>query len=169
MSQSHSQVHNVSACATIGHTFQTEIPIPGHTTPIVGSEAVRQALTDYRDAIQFVHDQTVRYINKGMHPDEIAQRVKLPEHIARQSYLNPIYGTVPWSVKGLYSGYVGWFSHDVVELSSLTPREEGRRMVDLGEIIVIITTSSHLPHCNTFVCFLNQNRKISRANRTQDA
>ena len=31
--------------------------------PIVGAENVSRILTDYRDGVQYVHDQTVRYMN----------------------------------------------------------------------------------------------------------
>ena len=39
--------------------------IPHHTKPICGEDSVLETLTCYRDAIQFTHDQTVRYMNKG--------------------------------------------------------------------------------------------------------
>jgi len=35
-----------------------------------------------RDAIQFIHDQTVRQMNKGLVPDELVEAVKLPPHLA---------------------------------------------------------------------------------------
>ena len=38
--------------------------VPSHTGP-VGGAAVLEILTVYRDALQYVHDQTVRYMNKG--------------------------------------------------------------------------------------------------------
>ena len=41
------------------------IIVPQHTIPICGEEAAMDVLTCYRDAIQFTHDQTVRYMNKG--------------------------------------------------------------------------------------------------------
>ena len=53
-----------------------------------------------RDAIQFVHDQTVRLMNKGLAPREIAARVKLPPHLATHPYLIEYYGTVEWSGTG---------------------------------------------------------------------
>ena len=33
--------------------------------PAYGEECIMDILTCYRDAIQFTHDQTVRYMNKG--------------------------------------------------------------------------------------------------------
>ena len=35
--------------------------IMSHTKPLVGKSVIYDLLTIYRDAIQFVHDQTVRY------------------------------------------------------------------------------------------------------------
>ena len=39
--------------------------LPLHTKPIVGKEEINRVLTIYRDAIQYIHDQTVRIMNKG--------------------------------------------------------------------------------------------------------
>ena len=82
-------------------------------------------LIKYRDAIQFVHDQTVRWMNKvinslittlsdqadpkGWSVREIAEKVVLPPHLATHPYLIEYYGTVEWSVKAVYHGYLGWF------------------------------------------------------------
>ena len=75
--------------------------IPSHSRPISGKENVEKALTDYRDGIQFVHDQTIRYANKGLTPDEIVQKVKLPKHLAESPYLQPFYGSIYRAIKRL--------------------------------------------------------------------
>lgn len=46
--------------------FDTEVMINSHGRPVEGKEAVANVLTAYRDAIQYTHDQTIRYMNKGM-------------------------------------------------------------------------------------------------------
>jgi hypothetical protein len=46
-----------------------------------------EALMVYRDGIQFVHDQTIRLMNKGMHPEEIIENMELPSAIASSPYL----------------------------------------------------------------------------------
>ena len=38
--------------------------VPSHTRPLSGTE-VDEILTVYRDALQYIHDQTVRWMNKG--------------------------------------------------------------------------------------------------------
>ena len=62
--------------------FQPEILAPGHTRPVIGSEAIRTALTDYRDAIRYVVSKTVEGMNAGQDPVTIAADLKLPEHLA---------------------------------------------------------------------------------------
>ena len=89
-------------------------------------------MTIYRDAVQLVHDQTVRYINQNMHPDEIAAKIQLPKQVKENAYLQEIYGTVKWSSKGLFSGYMGWFSGDINELDPLLPNEKASRIVNLA-------------------------------------
>ena len=82
---------------------------PAHTRPIFGARSVHQALSDYRDAIRFVHDKTVKGMNKGLTPDELVAYVKMPEHLAERPYLGEFYGSVAWAVRSTYSGYLGWF------------------------------------------------------------
>ena len=113
-------------------SLKPEYLVPSHTHPIKGKDEVYAILTSYRDGIQFIHDQTVRFMNKGMHPEEIATRVRLPKSLESNPNLYEYYGTARWSVKGLYSGYMGWFSGDITELEPLTPRENSVRIVKLG-------------------------------------
>ena len=76
-------------------TLKAEYLVPHHTRPVVGVDTIYDTLTNYRDAIQFVHDQTIRLMNQGLTPLEIVEQVKLPPHLARQPYLHEYYGTVP--------------------------------------------------------------------------
>ena len=58
--------------------LQPEFLIPSHTRPLVGQDNINEILTTYRDGIQFVHDQTVRLMNLGLGPDDIAETLVLP-------------------------------------------------------------------------------------------
>ena len=91
-------------------TLKPKLMVPQHTRPVEGEDEIMDILTSYRDAIQIVHDQTVRYMNKGLYPDEITQKVVLPPHLANHPYLIEYYGTVEWSVKAVFCNYMGWFS-----------------------------------------------------------
>jgi alkyl sulfatase BDS1-like metallo-beta-lactamase superfamily hydrolase len=98
--------------------------VPSHTRPVVGKERIEAILTDYRDAIQYVHDQSLRGMNMGMTPDELAEIIRLPPHLAEAPYLQPFYGKVSWSVRSMFSGQLGWFDGDAATLQPLTRRQQ---------------------------------------------
>jgi len=113
-------------------TFNPEFLFPSHTKPIIGQEKIQDALNIYRDAIQYIHDQTIRLMNQGLYPDEIAEVIELPKNIAESPYLYEFYGTVRWSVKSIFNGYLGWFSGNPSELDPLSRREKALRMSKLA-------------------------------------
>ena len=106
--------------------------VPSHSRPISGNENVKKALTDYRDGIQYLHDQTIRNINKGLTPDEIVQKVKLPEHLANSPYLKPFYGSLSSYIRSTFSGYLGWFSGNITDLHPLSPKERANKISNLA-------------------------------------
>ena len=113
-------------------TFNPEFLFPSHTKPIIGQEKIQDALNIYRDAIQYIHDQTIRLMNQGLYPDEIAELIELPKNIADSPYLYEFYGTVRWSVKSIFNGYLGWFSGNPSELDPLSRKEKALRMSKLA-------------------------------------
>tara|TARA_R110002049_G_scaffold182485_2_gene350334 strand:- start:68550 stop:69908 length:1359 start_codon:yes stop_codon:yes gene_type:complete len=106
--------------------------VGGHTNPILGSEQVRQVLSDYRDAVQFIHDKTVEGINKGLTPDELVEYVKLPEALAGKDYLQPFYGHPDWGVRTTFNYYLGWFDGNPSNLFPLSPKDEAQRIAKLA-------------------------------------
>ena len=113
-------------------TFNSEFLFPSHTKPIIGQEKIQDALNIYRDAIQYIHDQTIRLMNQGLYPDEIAEAIELPKNIADSPYLYEFYGTVRWSVKSIFNGYLGWFSGNPSELDPLSRKEKALRISKLA-------------------------------------
>ena len=111
-------------------SFNPQFLFPSHTKPLSGI-AVMETLTIYRDAIQFVHDQTVRLMNKGLTPDEIIEKIELPTKLANSPFLYEFYGTIRWSVKSIFNGYLGWFSGNPTDLDPLTTLESAKRLSDL--------------------------------------
>ncbi|MBW2628007.1 MAG: MBL fold metallo-hydrolase [Deltaproteobacteria bacterium] len=106
--------------------------VPSHTRSISGQDEVYETLTAYRDAIQFVHDQTIRGINQGLTPDELVEVVKLPPHLAEHPFLQEYYGKVEWSVRGIFNGYLGWFDGDAAGLEPANPDERASGMASLA-------------------------------------
>jgi alkyl sulfatase BDS1-like metallo-beta-lactamase superfamily hydrolase len=112
--------------------LRPEFLVPSHTRPITGAQKIFGVLTDYRDAIQYVHDQTVRAMNEGLTPDAIVERVKLPPHLAAKPYLQEYYGRVDWSVRAIFAGYLGWFGGNATDLMPLDREGRARRFSALA-------------------------------------
>jgi alkyl sulfatase BDS1-like metallo-beta-lactamase superfamily hydrolase len=115
-----------------GFAAEAEHMVLQHGTPISGRDYIQQVLMYYRDAIQFTHDQTLRFSNKGYSKDEVAKLVKLPPHLENFSpWLRPFYGSVKHSVPQIVCGSIGWFDGDPCYLDP-TPRiEYAKRLVTL--------------------------------------
>ena len=85
--------------------LKPEIVLNGHGDPIEGNGEVTRRLSRYRDAILYVHDETVKGMNAGKDVFTLMQEIKLPAKFD----LSQSFGKVTWSVRGIYDGYAGWF------------------------------------------------------------
>lgn len=95
--------------------LRSDIMLPLHTRPVHGESDIFSLITDYRDAQQFIHDQTVFHMNRGKVPDEIVQRVRLPPRLEQHAWLQPFYGSVRANSRAVFNHYLGHFSgHPVV-------------------------------------------------------
>lgn len=119
--------------------------LPSHGTPLCGANNIQTLLTNFRDAIQYTHDQSVRYMNKGYTMQQIPQLVTMPDYLIEnlstirtakgnevtdpKDYLRAFYGSVPQSVRELYFGYLGWFQADPVGLNPTPPEQYARQTV----------------------------------------
>jgi alkyl sulfatase BDS1-like metallo-beta-lactamase superfamily hydrolase len=111
--------------------------VPAHGVPLCGAEDIRILLRNFRDAVQFTHDQALRRINQGHTIEELAADIHLPEYLINdlgrmkqpkpdvrmEDYLTAFYGSVPQAVREIYFGYLGWFQADPVALRPTPPRE----------------------------------------------
>jgi alkyl sulfatase BDS1-like metallo-beta-lactamase superfamily hydrolase len=96
-----------------------------HGQPLTSREEAYDAATAHRDAYAFVYNQSVRGINMGMTPDELAESVRLPKHLAEHSWLYPGYVDNEYNVRGQYRGLVGWYAEDTADLHPPTEAELG--------------------------------------------
>jgi alkyl sulfatase BDS1-like metallo-beta-lactamase superfamily hydrolase len=106
--------------------------VQGHMRPVIGRDNVREALTVYRDGIKTILDQTLEGIKNGKTPDELVQEVRLSPDLARSLYLQEYYGSVAWTVRGIYADYVGWFDGNATNLFPLAPAERAAKMLDMA-------------------------------------
>lgn len=108
--------------------LEPELLLPSHGEPIEGRDNIRAALTQYRDAIQYVHDQTVIGMNQGKDVYSLMREIKLPQELN----VGEGYGWISWSVRGIYEGYVGWFDANPVSMYAESPESVYPQLVAMA-------------------------------------
>ena len=112
--------------------FAPEVLGPGHTKPVFGAETIKESLTDYRDAIRHVVDETRNGMDAGLTIDQLAHKVKLPPHFAEKRHLREFYGRVDHSVRAYFVGTMGWFDGNPTSLGTLSPEDEAQKFIKLA-------------------------------------
>lgn len=112
---------------------RAEVLIPGHTRPLFGADAIGRALADYAAALRFVRDATLRGIDAGRSPDELAATIRLPAELAASPVLAETHGTLEWAVRSVYARHMGWFDGEPAGLAPLPPRTLAWRLRELAE------------------------------------
>ena len=107
-----------------------EVMIAGHGWPRFGASEIADYLAKHRDVYAYLHDQTVRMMNKGQTGPEIAAKLTLPPALAKQWYNRPYTGSYSFNSRAVYQFYMGWYDGNPVHLAPLTPEDGGRRYVD---------------------------------------
>lgn len=110
-------------------TPRPEFMMLGHTAPVIGADRIYELLTDYRDAISFVHDSVLRLMEAGRTPDQMVEEIQLPPRFRDHPYLQQRYGTLKAGIRGIYAGYWGWFDGQARNLDPLTDAELAERIV----------------------------------------
>jgi alkyl sulfatase BDS1-like metallo-beta-lactamase superfamily hydrolase len=111
--------------------YPAEAMLPGHTRPIIGREQVAEVLANFRGALDFVLSETLACMDRGMDIETTVEAVQLPEQFRDLPYLQEFYGTVAWSVRSVYTGYLGWFDGNPTNLNPLPASERAARIVEL--------------------------------------
>lgn len=113
-------------------SYPAEALLPGHTAPLIGRDQILEVVGNFKNAIASVFDQTLDCLGRGLTLAETVESVRLPEELRDKEYLGEYYGTVEWSVKGIYNGYVGWFDGDAAHLMPCPRREFSAAVLELA-------------------------------------
>ena len=108
----------------------SEILIGQHHWPTWGREAVLDHLEAQRDLYKHIHDQTLRLMNKGWRPAEIAEAIDLPPGLAERWSVRGYYGSVNHNVKAVYQRYLSWYDANPCNLHPLPPARAAAKLVD---------------------------------------
>jgi alkyl sulfatase BDS1-like metallo-beta-lactamase superfamily hydrolase len=98
-----------------------------HNWPIWQDDTFRceTLLKEQRNSYKYLHDQTVRLMNKGYTMLEIAawfdEPANLPRFLTDRWYNRGYYGTISYNVRAIYQKYLGWFDMNPSNLNPLPP------------------------------------------------
>lgn len=101
-----------------------------HGPPRSGSADIADEVEVYRDSIQFMWDQTVRGINRGLTTDELVEFVQLPDEFGQTFMTSQLYGIVEHHVRQIHAGLRGWFDGDEARVLAVPPVEKARRLIE---------------------------------------
>lgn len=109
--------------------LQPEILIGQPTLTLIGKDKIFAHLNNYMDFSNFMLDQTLRGLLKGLGPDDLIDFVQLPEHLQQEPHLAEIYGLFCWYPTYIAQYALGWWDGDAATLFRLPPNEVAQRLV----------------------------------------
>ncbi|GAB4476180.1 MAG: alkyl/aryl-sulfatase [Erythrobacter tepidarius] len=118
--------------AVTRYAAQSETVISSHCWPIFGREAAIAWLSAQRDNYRWLHDQTVRRMNRGETMTEIAEALEaaVPPGLAAEWSTHGYYGTVSHNAKAIYQFYLGWYDSVPANLHPHPPVARAKRLVE---------------------------------------
>ena len=102
-----------------------------HHWPIWGQENINDFLVIQRDTYKFIHDQSVRMMNQGFTPNEIADQIKLPQALNTSFNNQGYYGTAKHNSRAVYQGYLGWYTANPSKLDALPETKVAKRYINI--------------------------------------
>jgi len=108
----------------------SDVLFSGHHWACWGSEQIVDLLEKQRDLYTYLHDQTLRLLNKGYTGREIAELIELPPSLAEEWHCREFYGSVSHNSKAIYQRYMGWFDGNPAHLWEHPPKEQARLYVE---------------------------------------
>ncbi|MEV7775191.1 alkyl sulfatase dimerization domain-containing protein [Kitasatospora sp. NPDC086791] len=107
-----------------------DVVFASHHWPTWGRERAVEFLALQRDLYAYLHDQTLRMLNRGMTGAEIAEAIELPPALHAAWHAHGYYGSVSHNVKAVYQRYMGWYDGNPAHLWPHPPVEAAHRYLD---------------------------------------
>ena len=109
--------------------LEPEMILPSHLKPVIGTEQIARDMRKIRDAVQYVHDETVAGMNAGFSVEALMGSIALPRNLS----LSQSHGKVSWAVKSIWEYYATWFHFD--RTSELYATSQSAILDDLAELL----------------------------------
>jgi len=109
---------------------KSDVIIAQHHWPVAGQARVVALMKKQRDMYKFINDQSLRLLNLGYTPGEIAETLHMPASLEQEWSARGYYGTLRHNAKAVYQKYLGWYDANPADLDPLPPAENARKTVE---------------------------------------
>lgn len=111
--------------------FPSEYLLPGHTRMICGREKIEAVLNSFQSAFEDILLRTLEGMNQGKSADELASEIELAPQYRELPWLGEYYGCTEWTVRAIFTAYLGWFDGNPSHLHPLAPKTRAEKMRNL--------------------------------------
>ncbi|MGE3287470.1 MAG: alkyl/aryl-sulfatase [Pseudonocardia sp.] len=109
---------------------ESDVLFASHHWPTWGTQNIAEFLGVQRDLYAYLHDQTVRLLNRGHTGPEIAEMFEMPPALDKAWHTHGYYGSISHNVKAVYQRYLGWYDGNPARLWKLPPEDAAKRYVE---------------------------------------
>lgn len=109
---------------------KSDVVFAQHHWPVWGTSRLLDYMAKQRDAYKYLHDQTLRLMNHGWKPGDIAEKLSLPKSIEKEWHIRGYYGTFSHNARSVYQRYLGWYDANPANLNPLPPVARAKKTVE---------------------------------------
>jgi glyoxylase-like metal-dependent hydrolase (beta-lactamase superfamily II) len=114
-------------------SLEPEVLVESVRRPLCVPETFRE-IAEIRIAyLDFLHQAVTTEINNGSKVEEAIEKIQLPDSLASNPLVQDKYGSLEFSIRGLYHRYQGWFDKNGTHLNPAPEKQVARAFVgDMG-------------------------------------
>jgi alkyl sulfatase BDS1-like metallo-beta-lactamase superfamily hydrolase len=91
-------------------SVDAELLLPGHGQPLEGKDKIRKCLLNTAEALRAIVRKTLEGLNAGRTHEDILAEIRIPEHLAGEPYLDPLYDRPEFIARNVIRRYGGWWN-----------------------------------------------------------
>jgi glyoxylase-like metal-dependent hydrolase (beta-lactamase superfamily II) len=120
--------NSLEAIASVG----AELMLPGHGHPVEGAERIRTWCLNTAEALRAVVRQTLEGLNAGRTHEDILASIRIPEQLAGEPYLDPLYDRPEFIARNVIRKYGGWWNGFSAQVMPARMEDQAREVVRLA-------------------------------------
>ena len=111
---------------------------------LLPKDLAKDVLLDTARYLKFIEDEVVRLLNEGYWIEDIIDKVKIPEDLAKKPWLQPLYGHPTFVIHGVHRRYAGWYNGNPAELFPARSTEIAAEVVKLAGVDKLVQEAKSL-------------------------